>query len=243
MAQTTDEGNTPLAELPSPLQTALSIPTAVRQEYQRCLIDWFRDNGRDFPWRQAADPYHILVSELLLQKTDSRTVGQVYLEFISRFPTPAHVSEAPLEEIQQVITPLGLLYRAERLKETCSVIVNKYGGRVPSAMADLLALKGVGRYAASAVLLFAFGEPAALVDRNVIRVLGRVFEIQSAAPRPHTDLKLWQAAKILVPDREAREYNLAVLDLSALICRPKPRCQSCPINHLCMYYAAAGGTE
>lgn len=227
----------------SPLEKVYSITSEVRREYQHRLINWFQNNGRDFPWRQASDPYHILVSELLLQKTHSRAVGKVYLDFISRFPTPNHVAETPLNELERVIAPLGLIYRAARLKESCSVIVSQYSGEVPSVLNDLLALKGVGRYAASAVLLFAFDKHIALVDRNVIRVLDRVFEVRSTAARPHTDLKLWQAAKVLVPKQEARNYNLAVLDLSALICQPKPKCHLCPINHLCLFFSATRGSE
>jgi A/G-specific adenine glycosylase len=221
----------------SPLDSVKKIPKRIKYEYHKLLLKWFQNNSRNFPWRHTSNPYHLLISEILLQKTNSRVVGEVYEDFLQRYPSLEDVTKYPLKEIQRVIAPLGLVYRAERLQRICRAIVHDYGGNIPDEISKLLELKGVGRYVASAILLFGYGKPLGLVDANVIRVLSRVFSILSQKSRPQTDPEFWKAAEALVPKRVAREYNLALLDFSALVCHIKPKCEICPLKTLCQYYS------
>lgn len=215
---------------------AKSIPLKTRQQFQSRLSEWFRTNSRDFQWRHAHSPYKILIAEILLQKTNSRMVGEVYESFINQYPTPYDVKKSSVEEIREIISPLGLIYRAERLHVICNAIVDDFGGNVPNNLSELMGFKGIGRYAASAILIFGFKRSLALVDSNIIRILSRVFNIESRNLRPHTDLTLWEAAQTLVPFGDAANYNLALLDFSALICQLKPNCIICPLIDICKSY-------
>lgn len=224
-------------EFQSPVDIAESIPKQVVEEYYRNLLDWFNVKKRNFPWRETDNPYFILISEILLQKTNSRAVPDIYLQFIKNYPTPQAVAESSAEAIFELISPLGLFYRAERIISISQTIVENFNGEVPSNLKTLMNLKGVGRYVASAVLCFGFNKPVAILDQNVIRILERVFGIISNKPRPHTDKLLWEAAEILVPSERYQEYNLALLDLSAPNCRPRPQCEDCPLQSICTYFS------
>lgn len=209
------------------------LRNATIHRFQHDLLTWYSKNKRCFPWRETRNPYNVLISEVLLQKTNSRAVGSVYNEFIHKYPTPLHVTKSTIDEIYQIVSPLGLHYRAERIFLLCNSIVKEYKGKIPNNITDLMTLKGIGRYAASAVLCFGFGYKIAILDQNVIRILSRVFNIRSYKPRPHTDRSLWQAAEDLLPENKFKEYNYALLDLSALICKTKPDCDICPLVNIC----------
>ncbi len=181
-------------------------------------------------------PFKVLTAEFLLQKTDAAKVVTVYEEFTSRWPSPQALSKARINSILKVIKPLGLRYKAGRLKAVASVITAD-GGRVPNKEDVLLKLPGVGRYIASAVLCFAFNEPRAVVDTNVIRILSRFFGLHSAKVRPREDPFLWKFAQSLVPVRKSKEYNWGLLDFGALVCRSRdPLCSECMLKSNCHYY-------
>jgi A/G-specific adenine glycosylase len=178
---------------------------------------------------------------MMLQKTDSRKVLAVYPSFVRRYGTPCKLAYAPLRDVRNEIRLLGISDRARRLKASARTILENYHGQVPSNRKDLLRLLGVGDYIANAVLCFAYARDVALLDTNVIRVLGRVFSVRSSKPRARTDGKLWGFAARLVPEGKAIRYNRAVLDFAALVCTARdPRCRECPVNSLCNYYDAAG---
>ena len=219
----------------TPIITAQNIPKEIIKKFHIRLLSWFKENGRSFPWRETKSPYEIIISELLLQKTNSRAVSETYLKFLKKYPSPAQVTKSSEAEIYSIISPLGLFYRAERILAICSSIEEHHEGEIPNDITDLMKLKGIGRYAASAVLCFGFGESVAILDRNVIRILSRVFDIRSNKPRSHIDNQMWEAAQLLLPADNAREYNLALLDLSAIVCKPKPDCNHCPLNDICAY--------
>lgn len=209
-----------------------SPPPSRVAEFQQALLAWFRRCGRHFPWRETRDPYRILTAEMLLQQTDAKKVLPVYCELLARFPTPGDLASAPSDEVEALIAPIGLKYRARRLQGAARVLVQ---AARPLDEAELMAIKGVGRYIARAVSCFAYGRAVGILDSNVIRILDRVFDVRSTRSRPHTDPALWEAVDRLVPFEFAREYNWALLDLSALLCRPNtPNCDPCPVA-ICRY--------
>ena len=173
----------------------------------------------------------------MLQKTDSKKALSVYPSFIKKYPTPKHLAEANLGTLRREIHLLGISDRARRLKATAKTILRLHGGKVPSERKQLLNLLGVGDYIANAVLCFAFAEDVPLLDTNVIRVIKRVFSVESSKKRARTDKKLWQFAGSLVPQGKAVGYNRGILDFAASVCTARnPNCQNCPIRELCDYY-------
>jgi A/G-specific adenine glycosylase len=149
----------------------------INKEFQKSILNWYIINGRSLPWRDTTDPFKILIAEFLLQKTDVEKVKTVYGKFINQWHSPQALSKARISSISKMIQPLGLRYKAYRLKITSKVIIEKYGGEIPEAEDKLLELPGVGRYIASAVACFAFNKPKAVLDTNIIRILNRVFGI------------------------------------------------------------------
>jgi A/G-specific adenine glycosylase len=200
---------------------------------QRALVDFYKREGRRFPWRGVKDPYVVLVSELLLQKTTSSQVLKVFDEFFKRWPSIADLAAADLNAIREVIGSLGLVKRAEFLKGIALKIVEAYGGEVPCDE-SLTKLKGVGKYTANAVRCFAFGERAPIVDANVARTLRRYFGLKGGKPA-YADKSLWDLADAILPEENYIEFNYGLLDLSAKYCRPEPSCVDCPLRIHCSY--------
>jgi A/G-specific adenine glycosylase len=203
--------------------------------FQRALLGWFKENQRHFPWRESRDPYRILLAEMLLQQTDAAKVLPIYERILERFPTAEAMVEADLKELELIMAPIGLYYRASRLKGLAQRLAEN---DLPESEEELLQLHGVGRYIARALLCFGRQQPLGILDTNVLRILERVFGIRSPRSRPHTDPSLWALVDHLVPPEDAKAYNLALLDLSALLCRPtKPKCEACPLAS-CQYREA-----
>jgi len=213
-----------------------------KMEAFRCrIINWYRKHGeKDLPWRSTSNAWAILIAAFLLRKTATRQVVKVYDEFLKKYPSPKELASASEKEVKELIRPLGIEHqRAKHLIELALIIENKFGGRIPCSREMLKELPGVGDYIASEVLLGACGEPEPLLDRNMIRVLERVFGIRSAKKRPHTDKNLWAFARALVPKDpdDAKAYNYGVLDLARKICTARrPKCNICPVSDLCNYY-------
>ncbi len=198
------------------------------------LPAWFAREGRPLPWRRTRDPYAIVVSEILLHQTTVATVTPVYERFMLRFPTVADLAEAPLREVKAITDPLGYKVRGAWLSAIARVVVEEWAGHFPDSLEDLMALPGVGRYTAGAVLSFAYGRPAGILDTNVARVLARLFRVSSepgGAERLH---RLWALAEAVVPENDAWQFNQALMDLGATVCRArKPSCLACPLADLC----------
>lgn len=205
-----------------------------RKEFQNIITSWYKDNGREFPWRETADPFKVLVAEVLLLQTFARKVVPVYTTITSLYPTPAALACADETDVIEIIRPLGLLYRASTLVSLGEEITLKYNGEVPKGLKELLTLKGVGEYTAHAVLCFAYKQPVPVVDRNVIRVYKRVFQIDRPLEKINPTKGFWLTAEKLVPRRGAREYNLGLLDFAALVCKHySPLCTQCPAANIC----------
>lgn len=181
--------------------------------------------GAISPGGERAIPWAVLLSELMLQRTRADLVVPVCEQVMRRYPTAPDLADAPSEEVEELLRPLGFLHRNARLQagaQSCRA-------GVPRTMDGLLAVPGVGRYAATATLCFAYGRRMAVVDPSVIRSLARLEVFTSTKARPREDSALWAAAQELLPARGARQWNYAVLDHAALICQPRPRCRECPV--------------
>jgi A/G-specific adenine glycosylase len=205
--------------------------------FRQNLLRWFWQHGRTFPWRQTRDPYRVLLAEMLLQKTNVAKVLPVYKQLVAQYPTVQNLAKANTTDLKIIIRPLGLLYRAHRLKKMAQGVVTKHDGMFPNTPKELHNLYGVGDYMTNAVLSFAYEQPRPIVDTNVIRVFDRFFGVKSRKPRARTDQMLWQTVGQTVPPKRAREFNLAILDLSALVCTARePQCAVCPLKKTCLYY-------
>lgn len=206
-------------------------------EVIRKIIEWWKENGRDYPWRRTADPYKVFVAEFMLQRTTPGHVLNVYEDFLIRYPIPEKVSSSSETEFEMTLYPLGMRHRAMTFKSALEKLMNEYAGAIPEGIDKLLELPGVGLYTARAVMCFAFGKDFALVDVNSMRVLGRALNLKSEKRRPHTDYDFWGKIDCLVPDGRGREFNLALIDFAALVCRRrKPSCKSCPVSIECRNY-------
>src|SRR6185295_11613556 len=192
---------------------AVKLPApAARQWFRRRLLVWYRQNGRDLPWRRTTDPYHILVSEVMLQQTQVDRVLPKYDEWLRKYPTLAALADAPVAEVAETWRPLGYNIRPRRLHEIARESVSRYGGELPGDEASLLAFKGIGAYTAGAVLSFAFGKRAAILDTNVARVLFRVF-VGSGDPKAHAMRRhLWDVSRTVLPMRHVFDFNQALMD-------------------------------
>jgi len=222
----------------SPKARALPIPApADRRRFRRRLLTWYRRHGRDLPWRKTVDPYHILVSEIMLQQTQVDRVLPKYTEWLDRYPSMQVLAEAPEHEVTQTWYPLGYNIRPRRLQSIARESVAKYGGQLPSDEATLLSFKGIGQYTAGAIRSFAFRERAAILDTNVARVLYRVFVAQGD-PKAHAMKRhLWTVSETLVPSRHAFDFNQALMDFGAMICVARnPKCLVCPMKKSCRAY-------
>ena len=219
--------------MPTPV---LPLPAA-RRRFRRVLLAWYRENGRDLPWRKTDDPYHILVSEVMLQQTQVDRVLPKYEEWLTRYPSLSALAAADEQDVTAAWRPLGYNIRPRRLHAIARESVERYGGQLPSDEDTLLSFKGIGAYTAGAIRSFAFRERAAIVDTNVARVLFRVFigrgDVKSHAMRKH----LWQVSEALVPRKHVFDFNQALMDFGATVCVPRnPRCDSCPMTKACVSF-------
>ncbi len=207
----------------------------LKRRFQQRLLKWYGLNGRDLPWRKTSDPYHILVSEVMLQQTQVDRVVPKYHEFLDHYPSFEDLAEAPVQEVKKTWYPLGYNIRPERLHSIACETVERYGGRLPSTTEELLSFKGIGRYTAGAIRSFAFNEDAAILDTNVMRVLHRVF-IAKGNPKMQK-ARLWELSESLIPPGKGYDFNQAIMDFGAICCTArKPTCDRCPMKPFCKSY-------
>lgn len=200
-------------------------------------MKWFRENGRDYPWRQTEDPYAILVSEIMLQQTQIATVLDrgYYVRWMSQFPDWAALASASEGEVLKAWEGLGYYRRARNLQRLAAVILAEHGGEFPRDMDQIEALPGVGPYTAGAVASFAFDLPQPIVDGNVARVLSRWYDDATPIDSNEGKNQLWARAEELVKASGfPRLFNSAIMELGQTICRPlAPRCSECPVAKHC----------
>lgn len=219
-------------------QTLPPVPIpSQRRQFRRRLLEWYRRNGRDLPWRRTRDPYHILVSEVMLQQTQVDRVLPKYQEWLEKYPTLTALAEAADADVSSTWRPLGYNIRPRRLHAIARESVARYGGELPSDEATLRSFKGIGAYTAGAVRSFAFGQRAAILDTNVARVLFRVF-VGRGNPKSHAMRQhLWEVSRAVLPLRHVFDFNQGLMDFGATLCTArKPKCLLCPMRSGCAAY-------
>jgi A/G-specific adenine glycosylase len=207
------------------------------QFLRQALIEWYLANQRDLPWRKTKNPYHIWVSEVMLQQTQVNTVLPYYQKFLQRFPDIKHLARASLQEVLKAWEGLGYYARARNFRSAAGMVLDQYGGAVPQSWQDVRKLPGVGDYIAGAVLSIAFDKPYPVVDGNVKRVLSRLFAMEAAVNKS-TSNKIYQtAAANILDNRRPGIFNQAMMELGALVCKPQnPLCDTCPVQTRCKAY-------
>ncbi len=206
------------------------------KEFQNTLCDWFADDGKDYPWRRTEDPWHILVSEVMLQQTQVATVLNhgYYEKFLSKYPTPESIAFAPEKDILSVWEGLGYYRRVRNLQKAALSICNDHGGKFPEKFSDILDLPGIGRYTAGAVASFAYNQAQPIVDANVARVLSRLFNYHSRVDNGSGQKQLWKWANELLDQSQPKVFNSAIMELGQRICFNKsPDCLLCPVQKYC----------
>ena len=200
------------------------------------ILEWYKRNQRNLPWRKTKDPYFILVSEMMLQQTQVETVIPYYHRFITQFPTIETLARASLQEVLKAWENLGYYARARHLHLAAKEMLERTGGVIPDNEEELVSLPGIGSYTAAAILSIAFGRRVPAVDSNVRRVLCRLFAIRSPLEETKTQKRIHKLAADLVPVK-ASLYNQGIMDLGATICTPRnPACVRCPVHKSCLAY-------
>lgn len=217
----------PPKSTPKPLHRAAS--------FRRRLLAWFRAHGRDLPWRRTRNPYHVLVSEVMLQQTQVARVEGFYGRFLGKFPTVQHLARATPARVREQWDGLGYYRRAANLHRLAREVVANHGGKIPGDVNALRTLPGVGRYTAGAVATFAFEQSVPAVDTNVARVLRRAFHPRLPGGAKG-ERRLWETAAAIVPrrGRAAWTFNQAIMELGAVICTARvAHCERCPVWSAC----------
>lgn len=207
----------------------------ILEQLQPILLDWYRKNARDLPWRHTRDPYHIWVSEIMLQQTRVAAVLGYYARFLEAFPRIEDLAAAPEDQLMKLWEGLGYYSRARNLQKTAKRIVEL--GRFPDTYEELLELPGVGDYTASAVAAIAFGRREPAVDGNVLRVVTRITDCHDDILDPKVKKRIRTQLQAVMPENEAdiRIFNQSVMELGATVCGPNgaPKCEFCPAAELC----------
>ena len=213
------------------------VPTARLRAFQHRLLNWYRVHQRDLPWRKTRDPYKILVSEIMLQQTQVERVMPKYREFLHRYPTLQTLANARTAELRRVWYPLGYNVRPLRLRRIAQRTLRKHDGRIPDSYDGLLAMDGIGRYTAGAVLSFAFRRDAPIVDTNVARLLSRYFGVTGNLKRGRARRVLWRLAAAVLPEGKGHLINQAMMDFGATVCTARaPLCPICVLRRMCRSY-------
>ena len=203
--------------------------------FQMVVVEWFDEHGRDFPWRQTCNPYHILVAEVLLRRTQAIRVVSPYFELVRLYPTAQKMSEAETSWLREWFKPLGLVRRADHLVRAAKFAVEQYGGNVPQTLEQLSGFPGIGRYSARAIQCLAYGAPVPMIDESSGRLLRRMLGLPKAGPA-YSDHGLLSLSERLVPNDAGRAFNLGLLDIAASYCHSSsPACPECPLQAFCSW--------
>jgi A/G-specific adenine glycosylase len=207
-------------------------------ELQAALLGWYAQHKRELPWRRDSDAYRVWVSEIMLQQTRVAAVLEHYRVFLEAFPTIEALAKAAEERVLALWSGLGYYRRARMLHRAAQVVVGEMGGEIPRDLEKLRKLPGIGRYTAAAIASIAYGEPAAVVDGNVERVLSRM------DGEPRADASAWKRAQELLDSRRPGDWNQAMMELGATVCTPQsPQCLVCPVRLWCRAPGAETGKK
>ena len=206
----------------------------IKNLLDRQLLAWYKRNQRSLPWRKTSDPYRIWISEIMLQQTQVDTVIPYYHRFLKAFPTVSSLARAPLQDVLKVWENLGYYSRARNIHAAARMIVEKFGGQIPDNLEEIKTLPGIGHYTAGAILSIAYGQALPAVDGNVRRILCRLFAIRKPVDDAREQKQLQKLAASLIPAKHPGDFNQALMDLGATICKAKnPDCSRCPVACLC----------
>jgi A/G-specific adenine glycosylase len=205
------------------------------EDFADRLLDWFKENGRkNLPWQQELTPYRVWVSEIMLQQTQVTTVIPYFNNFMTAFPNLAALANASEDLVLHQWTGLGYYARARNLLKTAKELVQQYNGELPLSVSELVALPGIGRSTAGAIVAICANKKATILDGNVKRVLARCFAIEGWPGKTRVADSLWIVAERLTPDTNVANYTQAIMDLGATLCtRTSPDCGQCPFNKDC----------
>ena len=199
------------------------------------LLNWYDDNARVLPWRSAPTPYHVWVSEIMLQQTRVETVLPYYERFLMRFPDLETLAQAEEGDILKAWEGLGYYSRARNLHKTARKLVTELGSQIPPTAAELERLPGIGRYTAAAISSIAFGEPVAATDGNIKRIYARILNLDAPYDSPLFEKTINVYAQSVLSQERPGDFTQALMDLGAEICTPlQPRCEACPIGKYCL---------
>ncbi|MGA1513427.1 MAG: A/G-specific adenine glycosylase [Methylophilaceae bacterium] len=209
------------------------------------IIKWHKKFGRhDLPWQKSKDPYHVWVSEIMLQQTQVVTVISYYQKFITKFKTIKALAQASEDLVLSMWSGLGFYSRARNLHAASIMIMKEYSGHFPDNFQDMIKLPGIGRSTAGAILAFCFNKPYPILDGNVKRVLSRVYGITTPINNSSTEKKLWLISEKNLPKKNIDIYTQAIMDFGATLCIPKrPICNICPITQSCVAYVNGLATQ
>jgi A/G-specific adenine glycosylase len=198
------------------------------------LLEWFAAQKRQLPWRQTRDPYRIWISEVMLQQTRVTTVIPYYRRFLEIFPNVEALAKAKDRVLMKAWEGLGYYARARNLRAAAQTLVKEFNGQLPHSYDELIQLRGFGAYTAASVASLAFGEDCAAVDGNVMRVLARLYAIESDIRKAAAKREFQRIAAALLPQGKAGQFNEALMELGATLCKPKnPACERCPLQSYC----------
>lgn len=210
-------------------------PTAAQiTSLQRDVFRWFASNARDLPWRHDITPYRIWISEIMLQQTQVVTVMDYWRRFLQRFPTVKHLADAPLDDVLKLWEGLGYYRRARQLHAAAKQVVDHHDGEFPTRMDQVLALPGIGRYTAGAILSIATNQPHPILEGNTIRLYSRLLGLASDPTRGPNQKLLWNFAQAIVPQHQPGTFNQGLMEIGGQVCRlAEPRCDQCPVAAKC----------
>ena len=224
-------------EIDSPVDIVLGSPEL--KEAAGPLVEWFRENGRDLPWRRRMNAYRVWISEIMLQQTRVEAVKPYYERFLEELPDVKALAEVPEERLLKLWEGMGYYNRARNLKAAAVQIMEEFGGRFPDRYEEIRSLKGIGSYTAGAIASFVYNIPKPAVDGNVFRVVTRLLADPDDITKASTRTKIEALLEEVIPRDAAGDFNQSLIELGAIVCLPngEPKCAECPVRHLCRSFA------
>ena len=224
-------------EIDSPVDIVLGSPEL--KEAAGPLVEWFRENRRDLPWRRRMNAYRVWISEIMLQQTRVEAVKPYYERFLKELPDVKTLAEVPEERLLKLWEGMGYYNRARNLKAAAVQIMEEFGGRFPDRYEEIRSLKGIGSYTAGAIASFVYNIPKPAVDGNVFRVVTRLLADPDDITKASTRTKIEALLEEVIPRDAAGDFNQSLIELGAIVCLPngEPKCAECPVRHLCRSFA------
>jgi A/G-specific adenine glycosylase len=202
---------------------------------QEALLNWFAENQRDLPWRHSYHPYQVWISEIMLQQTQMDRVTLFFARWMKHFPDLKTLAASSEDQVLKCWEGLGYYSRARNIRKAAQLLLQEYQGQIPRSRKELLKLPGIGPYTAGAIASISFNRDVPVVDANIERILSRLYNIDLIPGSPEARKLHWEKAEELLPMGQARNFNQAMMELGALVCRPKkPDCPHCPLSSHCL---------